>query len=142
MTTIPNRSRGRRRDRHGRGLRGPVLPPGSPGALSRAQKFDEILAWELGEFSRHIGKKFERYDFAVLDVPASDPAPWEHGVPLTRYLPFERPSKIHGRFIFYRKPIEAAAEREDDPRLFIHDVLVNQIADALKMNPYDVDFAR
>lgn len=107
---------------------------------TRAQKFDDVIASELERFSVHLGARMERYDFAVLDVPGADPAPWEDGVPLTRYLPFERPSKIHGRIIFYRRPIEHEALRHDDPQMIIHAIMVNQIADAMNMDPREVDY--
>ncbi|SDU79289.1 metallopeptidase family protein [Arcanobacterium phocae] len=139
---LPKRNHGRRRDRHERGLRGPLVDRTSPAYRSRTQKFDDILSWELTAFREHIGEKLDRYDVAVLDVPATDPTPWEDGIPLARFLPFERPSKILGRLVFYRMPIEMAIEDVDDPRLFIHRVMVGQIASALNMDPDDVDYAR
>lgn len=33
-----------------------------------------------------------------------------------------------------------AALSEDDPRAFIHDVMVSQIATALNIDPNDIDF--
>ncbi|QRV01867.1 metallopeptidase family protein [Arcanobacterium phocisimile] len=142
MTTLPKRSQGRRRDRHGRGIRGPVVGTDSPAYRTRARKFDDILAWELDEFRKHLGHVLLRYDFAVLDVPATDPAPWEDGVPLARFLPFERPSKILGRIVFYRMPMTMAALAEEDPRTFIHNVMVSQIATALNASADDIDFTR
>ncbi|USR80254.1 metallopeptidase family protein [Arcanobacterium pinnipediorum] len=138
--TLPKRAHGRRRDRHGRGIRGPILDLDSPAYRTRAQKFDDILAWELNAFRTYLGSRLNRYDFAVIDVPPTDPAPWEDGIPLARFLPFERPSKILGRIVFYRLPMTMAALSEDDPRAFIHDVMVSQIATALNIDPNDIDF--
>ncbi|QJC22340.1 metallopeptidase family protein [Arcanobacterium buesumense] len=140
MTTLPKRDRGRRRDRHGRGMRGPLVSSQSPAYRTRAQKFDDILALELAAFRRHLGRRLDRYDFAVLDVPASDPAPWENGIPLARFLPFERPSRILGRLVFYRMPLTIAADDDDDPRMFIHNVMVSQIASALDIDPAEVEY--
>lgn len=131
---------GKRRDRHGRGIRGPSLPPALPAWRTSAEKFDDIISWDLGTFRRHLGPLMDKLDFAVLDVPGQDPAPWEDGVPLCRFLPFERPSKVHGRIIFYRMPILEAARRTPDPRLFIHDVVTSQLASALDMDPEDIDY--
>ena len=129
-----------RRDRHGRGLRGPVLEPQVPAYRTRAQIFDDIIAWDLGTFRRHLGERMEKLDFAVLDVPHSDPAPWEEGVPLGRVVPFERPAKITARIIFYRMPILAAAGRDPFPRMFIHSVVTNHLASALGEHPEDIDY--
>lgn len=142
VSILPKRSNGRRRDRHGRGMRGPLVGPRSPAFRSRAQKFDDVLAVELAAFHEHLGPRLDRFDVAVLDVPAADPAPWEDGVPLARFLPFERPSKIYGRLVFYRMPLEMAMLAEDDPRGFIHEVMVGQIATAMEMDPRDVDYLR
>ncbi|WP_246462275.1 metallopeptidase family protein [Trueperella pecoris] len=140
MTNMPRRSHARRRDRHGRGFRGPVLPMSVPAWRTRADEFDDLLAWDLGTYRRHLGNKMERFDFAVMDVPGHDPAPWEEGIPLARFLPFERPARIHGRIIFYRMPILSALRREADPRLFIHDVVTSQLATALGCMPEDIDY--
>ena len=130
----------RRRDRHGRGPRCPILPASIPAWRTRADEFDDLLAWELGSYRRTLGAKMDRFDFVVMDVPGQDPAPWEDGVPLARFLPFERPAKIHGRLIFYRMPILEQMRREPDPRLFIHDVVTSQLASALDCYPEDIDY--
>ncbi|MCI5825455.1 MAG: metallopeptidase family protein [Arcanobacterium sp.] len=131
-----------RRDRHGRGMRGPSLPPMLPAWRTRAQMFDDVIAWDLGTFRQHLGERMDRFDFAVLDVPHSDPAPWEDGVPLGRVIPFERPSKIAARVIFYRMPIIEEASRQRHPRIFIHEVVTNHLASALGEHPEDIDYLR
>lgn len=137
---IPRRSHASRRDRHGRGPRGPILPMTIPGWRTRSDQFDDLLGWELGEYSRHLGPVLDRYDFAVMDVPGADPAPWESGAPLARYLPFERPAKIHGRIIFYRMPILNAMRSHPDPRMLIHSIVTSQLAAALNRLPEDIDY--
>lgn len=139
-SAIPRRANARRRDRHGRGFRGPIVPMTAPVWRTRADQFDDVIAWDLGNFKRRLGPKLDRYDFAVLDVPQQDPAPWEQGIPLSRFLPFERPAKIRGRIIFYRMPILEATKKEPDPRWFIHDVITNQLATALEMDPEEIDY--
>ncbi len=81
-----------------------------------------------------------RFDFAVMEVPGADPAPWEKGVPLARFLPFERPAKIHGRIIFYRMPILRAMREDPDPRMLIHAIVTSQLATALNRMPEDIDY--
>lgn len=135
-----NKAKTKYRDRHGRGIRGPVIPPVVPAWRTRADIFDDVISYEIGTYRRHLGKKLDKFDFAVLDVPQNDPAPWEKGVPLGRFLPFERPAKIHGRLVFYRLPIMHTARRWDNPSLFIHRVVTNQIAAALDTRPEKIDY--
>ncbi|WP_052047027.1 metallopeptidase family protein [Arcanobacterium sp. S3PF19] len=130
----------RRRDIHGRGLRGPLFPENAPAGKTRPEVFDAFLSWELAKFSRHLGKRLEKYDFAVTDVPQNDPAPWEDGIPLGRFLPFERPAKIHGRILFYRIPIIRAAREEPSFTDFLHSIVAGQIASALGETAAAVDY--
>ncbi|MCF2705918.1 metallopeptidase family protein [Arcanobacterium haemolyticum] len=141
MAGIPPRHRARRRDRHGRGMRGPIVPFTVPAWRTRADKFDDIITSELLEYRRRLGDELAHIDVGVLDVP-EPPAPWEDGVPLARFLPFEKPARITGRIIFYRMPILRAAMRSEDPRLFIHDVVTEQLADAINRSADDIDFLR
>lgn len=104
--------------------------------------FDDIISWDLGTFRRYLGSRMDRFDFAVIDVPHSDPAPWEDGIPMGRVVPFEKPSKIEGRIILYRMPILDAASGEPDPRMYIHGVVTNQLASALGEHPEDIDYLR
>lgn len=128
------------RNRHGRGIRGPLLPQNLPAWRTRAKKFDDLIAWDISTFRKYLGSALDRFDFAVLDVPHSDPAPWEDGVPLGRVIPFERPSKLEARIIFYRMPMLQAARRHTQPRLFIHQVVTNHLASALSERPEDIDY--
>lgn len=80
------------------------------------------------------------YDIGIMEVPESDPSPWEDGVPLSRYIPFERPYRLRGRIIFYRLPILNAARRTPHPRLFIHSVVTRQIASVLEVPPESIDY--
>lgn len=139
---LPLRSKARRRDRHGRGLRGPIIDGHLPAARTRADKFDDLIGYDLATFRAHLGSKMKHLDFGVLDVPETDPAPWEHGVPLARYIPFERPAKITGRIVFYRLPILQAAKRAPDPHLFIHDIVTEQLSSALGRDPEEIDYLR
>lgn len=141
-SSIPLRIHARRRDRHGRGLRGPIIPFNVPSWRTRADKFDDILTTDLAHFRSALGKEMERIDFAVLDVPDSEPAPWESGIPMARFLPFEHPAKVTGRIIFYRMPMLHAARRSPNPRLFLHDIVTQQLASAIGCHPEDIDYLR
>ena len=105
-------------------------------------KFDDVVAADLAQYRQILGDDMAHIDYGVLDVPESDPAPWERGIPLARYLPFERGAQITGRIVFYRMPILQAAKRTLDPRVFIHDVVTEQLASALGRPAEEIDYLR
>jgi predicted Zn-dependent protease with MMP-like domain len=127
-----------RRDRHGRGLRGPLVPGHLPLARSRAEQFDSLVLDAAERLDQRWSEQLAEVEFAVEDVPPSDPAPWEHGeVPLGRLFP--RSGGHPARIVVYRRPIETrTAELRDTARL-VHDVVVEQVAHLLGIEPPEVD---
>lgn len=137
---LPSRRRGRRRDRRGRGLRGPLLPPTLPGARSRAERFDDDVLAAVERVEHRWGKALEGVEFGVEDVPPSPPAPWEDGsVPLGRYFPADALAGLSHRVVLYRRPIETRAEDPKELRDLVRDVLVEQVAHLLSRNPEEID---
>jgi hypothetical protein len=77
-------------------------------------------------------------EFAVEDVPPSDPSPWESGrVPLGRAYPAE--SGQPARVVVYRRPIEFRATDPADLADLIHDVVVEHIAHLIGRTPEEID---
>lgn len=137
---IPSRRRARRRDRRGRGLRGPLLPAVLPGARSRAERFDDDVLAAVERVERRWGKALDGVEFGVEDVPPSAPAPWESGgVPLGRYFPADPMAGLSHRVVVYRRPIETRAEDPKELRELVRDVVVEQVAHLLARNPDEID---
>lgn len=127
-----------RRDRRGRGLRGPVLPESVPAHRTRAEKFDECVLFAVQRLETTWGAELDGTEFAVEDVPPSDPAPWEHGgVPMGRYFPAE--SGQPGRVVIYRRPIESRSVDAGDLIDLVRDVVVEQVAHLLARSPEEID---
>ncbi|MEW9265475.1 metallopeptidase family protein [Kineococcus endophyticus] len=127
----------RRRDRHGRGLRGPLLPASLPAARTRAERFDDLVLDAVELLERRWAEQLAGVEFAVEDVPPSDPAPWEDDVvPLGRLFPAQgqRPARV----VLYRRPLETRADGDDLDDL-VADVVVEQVAHLLDLPPEDVD---
>lgn len=128
----------RRRDRRGRGLRGPLFPPSSPAYRTRSQVFDDVVLDVAQWLDKHWAEPLNGAQFAVEDVPPSDPAPWENGrVPLGRTFPAEagQPARI----VVYRRPLETRARDEDDLVDLVRDVVVEQVAALLGRTPEEID---
>lgn len=139
-TVLPSRRSGKRRDRHGRGLRGPVLPPTVPAARSRAEQFDLALLDTVHLLERRLGAGLDGVEFAVEDVPPSAPAPWEAGaVSLGRYFPADAAAGLTDRIVLYRRPMASRAEGPEDLAVMIYEVVVEQVAHLLGRDPQDID---
>ncbi|WP_081448055.1 metallopeptidase family protein [Sanguibacter keddieii] len=130
--------RGSRRDRRGRGMRGPLLPMSVPAHRTRAERFDEHVLATVQRLEAAWGRELAGTEFAVEDVPPSDPAPWEHGgVPMGRYFPAE--SGQPDRILVYRRPVESRAADAGDLVDLVRDVLVEQVAHMLGRRPDEID---
>lgn len=126
----------RRRDRRGRGVRGPLLPAELPASRTRSQRFDGLVLDAVARLEPRWGEALAEVDVAVELVPPSDPSPWEDDVaPLGRVFPAEGGRRA--RLVVYRRPVEARAD-DDLPRL-VHEVVVEQVASLLSRPPEDID---
>jgi predicted Zn-dependent protease with MMP-like domain len=132
------RHRGHRRDRHGRGLRGLLVPHEVPAWRSRAQRFNERVLDVVEHLEQRLSHELDGVEFAVEDVPPSDPAPWEHGeVALGRFFPAD--GLLPPRVVVYRRPVETRAADGMDVGLMVHDVVIEQVAHLLGLSPEQID---
>jgi len=128
----------RRRDRRGRGIRGPLLPPGAPAHRSRAERFDDLVLDVVELLEQRWATQLAGTEFAVEEVPPSDPAPWETGgVPLGRCFPAESGSPA--RVVVYRRPVELRAVDDADRVDLVREVVVEQVAHLLARTPEEID---
>ncbi|PXY26624.1 MULTISPECIES: metallopeptidase family protein [Prauserella] len=140
-----------RRDRHGRGLRGPLYPASLPAAASRAEKFDALVLDALEPIEARWRTELTRLDVAVDDVPEVredlPPAQAEGvlhdgAVPLSRLVPagVDRAGlPTRARIVLYRRPLEARAKDPSELADLVHDVLVEQVASYLGVEPDIID---
>ncbi|MDF4251018.1 MULTISPECIES: metallopeptidase family protein [unclassified Streptomyces] len=132
-------SRPRRRDRHGRGMRGPVAPPQVPLAISRAEAFDDLVRDSVTRLERHW-PQLAGVEFAVQEVPRSDNGEVREGddaVPLGRVT--EGSGEHPDRVIVFRRPVEIRSRSRDERALLVHEVVVEQVAELLGLEPESVD---
>ncbi|WNI26999.1 metallopeptidase family protein [Streptomyces sp. ITFR-16] len=124
--------RPRRRDRHGRGMRGPVAPPQVPLSTSRADSFRDLVQDSVERLERRWPQLAE-VDFVVLEVPETV----DETVPLGSAVSAEkeRPAQI----VIYRRPLEIRTKNRDERALLVHEVVVEQVAELLGLAPESVD---
>lgn len=128
----------RRRDRHGRGLRGPLLPPGLPAWRTRAERFDAMVIEAAAALTRR-NPQVSEMQFAVEEVPPSDPAPWEHGVVLGRGFAAEPRAGLPARIVLYRRPITSRAADDAELAELVRRVVLEQVALMLGRRPEEID---
>lgn len=147
------RARRRSRDRRGRGLRGPLYPPNTPAARSRAEQFDAAVLEALEPIEQRWHEQLTQLDVAVDDVPevtgtSADELHWgedvvqDGSVPLAKLVPAGVDRKglpTRARIVLYRRPLEARAAHGTDLTDLLHDVLVEQVASYLGLDPDTVD---
>lgn len=106
--------------------------------VSRAETFDELVLDAAARMEHRAGSALGDLEFAVEDVPPSDPAPWESSdVPLGRL--FAAQGKIPARIVVYRRPVETRTTDARELAALINDVVVEQVASLLGVDPRDLD---
>jgi predicted Zn-dependent protease with MMP-like domain len=111
---------------------------------TKAELFDDLVLDTVEALERRFGKELAGVEFAVEEVPPDlnvyDSDVLEDGeVPLARLLPGSTGrAGVPPRIVLYRRPLEfRAADREDLADL-IHDVIIEQVANLLGVDPEDL----
>ena len=105
---------------------------------TRAEAFDELVLDAASRMEQRAGSALGDVQFAVEDVPPSDPAPWESSdVPLGRL--FAAQGKMPARIVVYRRPVEPRTTDARELAALINDIVVEQVASLLGVNPRDLD---
>ncbi|HEY0640618.1 MAG TPA: metallopeptidase family protein [Pseudonocardiaceae bacterium] len=143
----------RGRDRRGRGLRGTLYPRDTPAFRSRGERFDAAVLEALEPIEQRWHDQLTQLDVAVDDVPevvrtGVDQQHWgedvvqDGNVPLAKLVPAGVDRKglpTRARIVLYRRPLEARAGHGADLTDLLHDVLVEQVASYLGLDPDMVD---
>ena len=130
-----------------------LYPPTLPAAKTRAERFDAMVLEALEPIEQRWGAELTDLDLAVDDVPevdetSPDEVVWQAGVladvgvPLAQLVPAGvdpegLPSRA--RIVLYRRPLEARARGGGDLADLLHEVLVEQVAEYLNIEPDAVD---
>jgi len=136
----------RRRDRHGRGLRGRLVPPGVPLYRTRSQQFDDMVLDAVARLEGRWEAELAGVEFAVQEVPeANELMDDSSPLPLARTIPGSPDSGDPGqpatpaRIVVYRRPLMARSESDGELRELVFDVVVEEFASFLGLDPDTVD---
>jgi predicted Zn-dependent protease with MMP-like domain len=136
----------RRRDPHGRGLRGTLTPQDVPLYRSRAQRFDDLVLEAVAQLEPRWEAELSSVEFAVEEIPATDlsdddpePVPLARLDPATIVAGDPRHPATPARIVLYRRPLMARADDEEDLGELVLDVVVEEFARLLGVDPQAVD---
>ena len=105
---------------------------------TRAERFDDLVIDAATRLEESWGRPVPPLEFGVEDVPPSDPAPWEHSeVPLGRLFGAE--GRQPARIVIYRRPVETRVQGQRELATLVSDVVTEQVASLLGVNPEDLD---
>jgi len=141
MTSIPPRQ-GRRRDRRGRGVRGPLSLPGplSPRGLTPrlapSLAFDELVQGGVDRLRTRLPTELEAVQFGVEETPVL-PEDWTGEVPLGTAVEARRGRSA--QVVVYRLPVLQRARGRTETAALVLDVLVEEVADLLGRDPDEID---
>lgn len=129
------------------------MPQTVPLFRSRSQQFDDMVLDAVEHLEGRWAAKLESVEFAVEDVPAVPDGPPETmvygtdvledgSIPLARLLPAGsdhdgRPTPP--RIVVYRRPLEVRSLDRADLADLVHDIVVEQVANLLGLDPDEVD---
>lgn len=106
--------------------------------VDRAEVFDDLVLDSASRLEGVLAERHTDVEFAVEDVPPSDPAPWEERtVSLSRLFPAQ--GGLPTRIVVYRRPVETRAEDPRDLAVIVHEVVVEQVAALLGVPPSEID---
>jgi hypothetical protein len=165
----------RRRDRHGRGLRGSLVPPGVPLHRTRAERFDDLVLLAVSQLEPRWEAELSGVEFGVEEIPPvipdnDDPEPiplaWlepgsvspagqgaagQASADLPGLTDLSGLSDLTGlaelpelparpaRIVLYRRPLMARADGQEELAELVLDVIVEQFAHWLGVDPQTVD---
>jgi predicted Zn-dependent protease with MMP-like domain len=121
-----------------------LVPATVPLSRTKAEQFDDMVMDAVESIEARFANQLADVEFAVEDVPPDlnvyDSDVLEDGeVPLARLLP-ARPGRhaLPPRIVLYRRPLEFRAMDRDDLADLVHDVIIEQVANLLGVDPEEL----
>ena len=125
----------RRRDRHGRGLRGPLAPATSPATVPRSDRFGDLVVAAVDRLEPRWGGRLAAVDVEIYDVPHVVSEQDEVPLAAHRHAPGSRTATL----VVYRRPVELRAPEHLARVDLVRDLVAEQLADVLGVRPAELD---
>ena len=123
-----------------------LTPAHTPLYRSRAERFDDLVLQAVSQLEPRWETELSGIEFAVEEIPAAEmPDDEPDPVPLARLDPgsadagnAEHPARP-ARIVLYRRPLMARADGEEELGELVLDVVVEEFARLLGIDPQEVD---
>ncbi|MDR6637561.1 MULTISPECIES: metallopeptidase family protein [Paenarthrobacter] len=131
--------RRRRRNRHGRGLRGELMLANLPGFRTRSERFDDMVLDSAERLQDMWGKQLDGVLFAVDEIPPDLEQLVATGgtAPMGSYTPGGRGEAP--MITIYRRVVVQGANTREELQDLVHDVVVEYTAEMLGVPPETLD---
>lgn len=140
------------RNRHGRGVRGSLLPEATPRFRTRSELFDAAVLEAYAPIANAFPAELSNLDIAVDTVPRMrlsadttvmpDEIVADGPVPLGRVIPAgidRRGKPTRPRLVIFRMPIENRCINKEERSEILTMVLTTLVAQHLGIDPQDID---
>lgn len=131
----------RRRNRHGRGLRGALMHADLPGARTRLERFEDLVTESIERLGELWGEAVIGIDFRIENIPGrktlAQAAATGSRVPLGKAL--AATPRRGARATIFRRPVEELSPSPVELPDVIHDAVVELVAELLAKDPEEVD---
>ncbi len=124
-----------KRDRHGRGMRGPMLPHKVPAYENRSKKFARLVDAAVTEIEGRFPASMTNVAISTEEVPSKRDLIMNDGAVALGRGERSNPSRV----VLYRHPIEMRSENDAELNRIIRDVLALYIGLILGMRPDQID---
>lgn len=125
-----------RPDRRGRSSRSIMVRPHLPAWKTRRQVFDEMLRDTVRELPEKYRLQLRDLEFGAMEVPPSDPAPWEPQRPaLCRLYPANPHTGAPACAVIYRRPVIQRYRDPEQVRHLLWHLVRDLISEHLGINP-------
>jgi hypothetical protein len=121
----------RRRDRRGRGLRGPLAPPQVPIAATRAETFDDLVGDAIVLARQRLGAAGVARPLQSVRIRVDEVPPEGADLAAARAGDGANPAEL----TVFRRPIEARSAPGRDRARLIREVVLEQAANLYGLPP-------
>jgi hypothetical protein len=124
-----------RRDRHGYGALGPVIPHSAPIHETADELFERLLTEAVSDVNVRLGRELASVEIMLEEIPnLRDLTLAQENVPLGR-VEIADPSKV----VIYQKPIQLRADTKQELDRLIRDTLAELISLIIGIRAVDID---
>ncbi|APF40502.1 metallopeptidase family protein [Neomicrococcus aestuarii] len=131
----------RRRNRHGRGLRGALLVQTLPGSRTREERFQDLVFESVEEAQSRFERELSELEVNIELIPPT--AGLLHGAALGRGVPvgqaFARTPRNPPIITIFRRPVEDMSDDAAELPDIVNDVVAELVGELLAVSPEDVD---